>query len=156
MNHINKKKHMLTVNIGIYYITLYTKVTIYYDKGKTNIHTILTSNGSKQNNIFLIFAPPRLPLTQFYLVILVVEAYNILIAIWMHGTQLTFPQFFLIWPLEPVRGPRLLIFSIASAKSLEKMEGLKVYVLTMESVEPPLKSAWSERKSPLFFSKSLK
>lgn len=51
---------------------------------------------------------------------------NIITGVLMDRSQLVFLQFFLIWPFEPVRGLRLLIFTIAFAKSEAKAEGFEL------------------------------
>ena len=71
-------------------------------------------------------------------------------------TQLVFLQLVLIWPLVPVSGLRFPIFTMAFAKSVKNVVDLVLYVVTWESVEPPLKSCWSEWRRPLLFTKLVK
>ncbi|RHN57222.1 hypothetical protein MtrunA17_Chr5g0438031 [Medicago truncatula] len=48
------------------------------------------------------------------------------------------------------------ILIMAVTKSEEKELGYKLYSCTMESVDPPLKSCWSEWSSPLLSTRFLK
>jgi len=70
--------------------------------------------------------------------------------------QLVLPQTLRISPLLPVNGLISPIFIIAAVKSELKLDGLLLYPRTMESVEPPLKSTWSEWRSPLWVMRFLK
>lgn len=68
-------------------------------------------------------------------------------------TQLITLQLVLIWPLDPVIGLRFPILTIALAKSVAKLEESLLYSSTSESVDPPLKRAWSEEKRPFWLCK---
>ena len=62
-------------------------------------------------------------------------------------------QVSLICPWDPVSGLRLAIFTMAAAKALLKAALLEAKFLTVLSVLPPLKSSWSECRSPFWLSR---
>ena len=70
-------------------------------------------------------------------------------------SQFTFLKFFLICPLDPVRGLMFVIFTIAALKSVENLAIFEEQVVVWESAEPPLNSCWSECRTPFLFNKFL-